>query len=35
MIRNDPDCKAYPMFNEHGLGSGASYGGGKFKPFSG
>ena len=25
--KDDPDCKAFPMYNEHGLGDGASYGG--------
>jgi len=25
--KDDPDCKAFPFFNERGLGSGASYGG--------
>ena len=27
--KNDPDCKAFPFYDELGLGDGASYGGGK------
>ena len=30
MGSNDPDCKAFPMYMEKGLGGGASFGGGSF-----
>jgi len=25
--RQDPDCRAYPMYQQRGMGAGASYGG--------